>query len=113
MQETDLSNKMASYLSAILPERASRLDLQVSFLLQGPRGVGKQSHLKVAAAKVGLEMMMIDCADILGETEVKTEGTLRARMDRAVESAPCLLVLTNIELLARKAQAVENGQGES
>lgn len=53
----------------------------------------------------------LDCFDLLGESEVKTEGHLRARIDKAVACAPCLLLLRNIEALARKSQALETGQG--
>lgn len=104
--------KMVDYLAAAIPEQASLLDLSVSILVKGGRGSGKKMALRSAAAKVGMETMVMNCFDLLGESEVKTEALIRARVERAIESAPCLLVLTNVEALARKTQTVENGQGE-
>ena len=57
--------------------------------------------------------VQIDCFDLVGETDVKTEGHLRARFDKAASCAPCVFLLTHVEALARKTQTVESGQGES
>lgn len=104
--------KLVDYLAAAVPEQASLLDLSLSILVKGGRGSGKKTALRSAAAQVGMETMVMNCFDLFGESEVKTEGMIRARVERAIESAPCLLVLTNVEALARKAQTVENGQGK-
>lgn len=52
----------------------------------------------------------LDCYDLLGETDVKTEGNLSARFERAASCTPCVLVLKHIEALARKSQTLETGQ---
>jgi peroxin-6 len=43
---------------------------------------------------------------------VKTEGTLRARVERAADCSPSILVLRHIEALARNTQTLETGKGE-
>ena len=58
-----------------------------------------------------MNLLYVDCFDLINETETKTEGALVASFEKAVECAPCLLHLANIEALARKSQAVETGQG--
>jgi len=50
---------------------------------------------------------------LIGETEVKTEGNLSARFDKAAASTPSVLLLRHIEALARKSQSIETGQGAS
>lgn len=37
---------------------------------------------------------------------------MRARIDKAISCSPCMMLLRNIEALARKSQALETGQGE-
>lgn len=55
--------------------------------------------------------VQLDCFDLLGETDIKTEGHLRSRIDKALSCSPCILLLRNIEALARKSQSLESGQG--
>jgi peroxin-6 len=45
------------------------------------------------------------------DTEVKTEGILKARFEQAEEVAPSVLLLRNIDSLARKNQKMETGKG--
>lgn len=53
----------------------------------------------------------MDCFDLLGETEHKTELQLKNRIDKAVTCSPCILLLKHLDALARKSQALETGQG--
>lgn len=64
------------------------------------------------ATHADLSNLQLDCFELLGETDLKTEGHLRARIEKAVSCSPCMLFLRNIEALARKSQALETGQGE-
>lgn len=57
--------------------------------------------------------LKLDCYELLGDTDTKTEGNLAARFDRAASCTPCILLLRHIEALARKSQVLETGQGEN
>lgn len=52
----------------------------------------------------------INCFDLIADTDARTEGILRARFDKAASCAPSILLLQNIDALARKSQALETGQ---
>lgn len=53
----------------------------------------------------------VNCYDLADETEVKTEGALRAKFDQAAHCAPSVLLLRNIDALARADQKLETGKG--
>lgn len=55
--------------------------------------------------------VQINCYDILGENDVKTEATLQVRLEQARECAPCLLVMRHLEALSQTTQAAEPGKG--
>lgn len=59
----------------------------------------------------GSNQSQVDCYDVLDETEIKTGGTLKARFEQAAECAPCILLLRNIDSLARNSQKLETGKG--
>lgn len=63
------------------------------------------------SAGVCLNVSQVNCYDIVGETDVKTEGTLRARIERAGACTPCVMLLRNIDALAKTGQALETGRG--
>jgi hypothetical protein len=42
---------------------------------------------------------------------VKTEGTIRARFDKASSCSPCILILRHIDALAQTTQVLETGKG--
>ncbi|KAG5335902.1 hypothetical protein C0989_012586 [Termitomyces sp. Mn162] len=72
--------------------------LDLSALLKGARGI-----------EINLDKQ-INCYDVIGETDTKTEGTLRARFDKAKTCSPCVLLLRHIEALAQTTQALEPGK---
>lgn len=104
-------DRLHSVFVAAVDEVSSQLGLNTTVLLQGPAKSGKISLVRASAVSVGLDIVVIDAFDLIGDTDVKTEGLLRARFDRSTQAAPCVLVLNNVEALARKSQAVETGQG--
>lgn len=55
----------------------------------------------------------VNCYDVVGDSDIKTEATLRARMERAADCSPCILLLRHIEALARNTQTLETGKGPS
>lgn len=92
--------------------QAASYALPLSLLLHGARGSGKRTLLRQVARDAGIGILELDCYDLIGDTDAKTEGRLRAlAVDKALACAPVVLVLRNIEALARKSQAMETGQG--
>lgn len=115
-QQSPLTSKASPYatvrslLSATLQENAGRFGLHLSVLLKGARGSGKKTLARWVARSAGVQLVEIDCFDLISDTDARTEGVLRARFAQASECAPCILLLRNIEALARKSQALETGQ---
>ena len=54
---------------------------------------------------------LLDCYDVIGDTDAKTEGTLQARFERAADCSPCILLLRHIDAFAQSTQAQEPGKG--
>nr|QBH67442.1 putative PEX6-peroxisomal assembly protein [Ustilago esculenta] len=101
---------LSSLLSATLQSNAIRFGLHLSVLLKGARGCGKKTVARWVAKAAGVQLVELDCFDIISDTDVRTEGILRARFQKAAECTPCIFLLRNIEALARKSQALETGQ---
>jgi peroxin-6 len=53
----------------------------------------------------------VNCYDLVCENEIKNEAILRARIEKAVECSPCILLLRHVEALGRSTQALESGLG--
>ncbi|SNX82109.1 related to PEX6 - peroxisomal assembly protein [Melanopsichium pennsylvanicum] len=101
---------LSSLLNATLQSNAGRFGLHLSVLLKGARGCGKKTVARWVAKAAGVQLVEVDCFDVISDTDVRTEGILRARFQKAAECAPCMFLLRNIEALARKSQALETGQ---
>ncbi|KAG8958992.1 peroxisomal assembly protein [Tulasnella sp. 419] len=95
--------------TALLPQAAD-YDLHISVLLKGSRGIGKQTIARWVAQHLGMHIYELNCFEIVGETDVKTEGTLRARFEQASGCSPCILLLRHIDALARTSQSLETGR---
>lgn len=80
-----------------------------SILLSGARGSGKKTLVSTIAASLGLHFLEVNCFDIVGESDIKTEAYLRLRFERAAQCAPCVLLLRNIDALAKKNQDIGSG----
>ncbi|WAR60002.1 hypothetical protein PtB15_11B643 [Puccinia triticina] len=98
------------YLLAAARVESRNYDLNLTVLISGPRGSGKSTLTKRAVEATGFNFLELNCFDLLGETEVKTAGTLRARFERALQAIPCVLLLRHLDGLARKSQSLETGQ---
>ncbi|GAA5930797.1 AAA family ATPase peroxin 6 [Sporobolomyces koalae] len=108
---TTPASRLHDFVSASLASNAASYDLPLTVLLKGARGSGKRTLVHSVARGLGVHVLEIDAYDILGDTEAKTEGRLQAlAVDKALACAPCILILRNIEALARKSQALETGQ---
>ncbi|RPD65775.1 AAA-domain-containing protein [Lentinus tigrinus ALCF2SS1-7] len=102
--------KLLALSSAALNRRAVDYHLQLSILLQGPRGVGKATIAGWVAQQLGIHLLEVDCYDVIGETDAKTEGTLRARFEKASSCSPCILLLKHIDAFAQSTQNQEPGK---
>ncbi|PVF99114.1 AAA-domain-containing protein [Serendipita vermifera] len=107
--ETPFSQLRDVFLASLQP-MAQGINLSVTVLLTGGRGIGKRTATHWAACDLGLHPYEIDCFDLADEANVKMEGSLRARFEQAEEIAPSILVLRNIDALARANQRLESGK---
>ncbi|KAJ7734916.1 AAA-domain-containing protein [Mycena maculata] len=85
-------------------------DLHLSVLLKGARGTGKFTTACWVAQRMGMHMLEINCYDLIGENDTKTEGILRARFEKVEECSPCILLLRYIDGLAQTTQVLETGK---
>lgn len=58
-----------------------------------------------------LRTPQVNCFDLVGQTDAKTEGILRARFEQAAECTPCFLVLRHLDALAQTTVSGESGKG--
>ncbi|KAF8311552.1 AAA-domain-containing protein, partial [Clavulina sp. PMI_390] len=103
-------DKLLDLISAAFLPGAIHYGLRLSALLKGARGISKRTVVHWVARKVGIHVLEINCFDIVGDSDIKTEGTLRARFEKATESTPCIILLRHIEALARNSQTLETGK---
>ncbi|KAJ7081533.1 P-loop containing nucleoside triphosphate hydrolase protein [Mycena crocata] len=102
--------KLVSLCSATLLKDAVNYHLHLSVLLKGARGTGKFTTACWVAQRIGMHLLEINCYDVVGENDTKTEGTLRARFEKLEECSPCILLLRHIDGLAQTTQALETGK---
>ncbi|KAJ6547239.1 AAA-domain-containing protein [Mycena capillaripes] len=102
--------RLISLCSATLLRDAVDYNLQLSVLLKGARGTGKYTTACWVAQHIGMHILEINCYDLVGENDTKTEGTLRARFEKLEECSPCILLLRHIDGLAQTTQALETGK---
>jgi peroxin-6 len=135
------SSRLHEFITSTLEPQARTYGLPATVLLKGAKGSGKRTVVRGVAGKAGMGVLevrflsffhalffsprskltqrsslsrptQLDCFDLLGETDLKTEGRIRAlAVDKALACSPCVLMLRNIEALARKDRAMETGQG--
>ncbi|KAL5611602.1 uncharacterized protein BROUX77_001758 [Berkeleyomyces rouxiae] len=100
--------KLRELIAASTTQRAIALNMPpVAILLVSThRAIGKATVAAAACADIGIHTFTIDCYDVLSDSggsgsDVKTEGFLRARADRAISCgiSSCALVLKHIESL--------------
>ncbi|KDQ12329.1 hypothetical protein BOTBODRAFT_34616 [Botryobasidium botryosum FD-172 SS1] len=102
--------KLFDVVAASLLPSAASYDLQLSVILKGARGIGKRTIVRWVAQKLGIHVLEINCFDVVGESDTKTEGTLRARFEKAASCSPCILLLRHIDALATTSQTLETGR---
>ncbi|KAL1730041.1 P-loop containing nucleoside triphosphate hydrolase protein [Schizophyllum commune] len=102
--------QLLDVVSVIHSRRAVDLDLNLSILLKGSRGCGKQTTASWIAQRMGMHLMEVNCYDLLGDNDAQTQGTMRARFAQAAECSPCVLLLRHVDALAQNAQVQESGK---
>jgi peroxin-6 len=107
---TSVYGRLLRLTQAVLMPDASQYDLHLTVLLKGARGCGKRTVARWIAQKTGVHLLELNCYDLVGDTDARTEGVLRARIEQTVGCAPAILLLRHVEALARKSQALETGQ---
>ncbi|GBC14159.1 AAA-domain-containing protein [Rhizophagus irregularis DAOM 181602=DAOM 197198] len=102
--------KLYDLISSCLHPNAATLKLSCTVLLHGPRGCGKKTTVYWVAESVGVHVFEVNCFDFAGETDAKTETSLRMRLDKAVTCSPCVFLLGHVDALAKKSAVLETGQ---
>ncbi|XP_034244996.1 peroxisome assembly factor 2 [Thrips palmi] len=91
-------NKLTNALTPFL--KGASPGLKPAFLMTGPAGCGKRSIVSSAAAQFGMNFWAVDCAEIKGGTSGQTVGKLRAVLAKAKQYAPCIVLMSNIQILS-------------
>ena len=105
-----VEKKFRQFFTACFAHTTSSYNMQLSILLKGAGGAGKTTIIKYLANEIGLNVVVIECYDIIGDTASITEGTIRAQLDKAMSCAPSILLLKHLEALARKTESSSLGR---
>ena len=89
---------------------SSALALQVAVLLLGPRGSGRGTAVRAAAAARGIHFVPFSCHDLKGQTDAETATALKASLEAAQGYAPVVLMLRHFEVLAESPNGATPGQ---
>ncbi len=107
---TTARRQLWNLLRPTIEASTAAFGLELSVLLTGASGNGQRDDVRELAARSGLNRYEIDCFDCLSDTEARSVGMLQAHFERAGACRPVILILLNIEALARKSQVLESGQ---
>lgn len=98
----------ATDLTAVAMTSQSALTSMPMILLQGPRGAGKTTVLHSVAAALGIQVLTVDCAEIVSQIAAQTEAKLKVALARARQCQPLIVALTNFELFGVDADGRED-----
>lgn len=100
--DSPTSERFRNLLSvSISPSGAS---LKTAVLVHSAKhGVGKATMIHSIASQLGVHVYRIDAYDIIGETETKSMAALEAKLDRAKNCSPCVILISHLEAIATKA----------
>ncbi|KAI0418062.1 peroxisomal biogenesis factor 6 [Xylaria grammica] len=103
-----LRRRLRELMAAATSKRAIHLKMPpvAVLLVSTQRNIGKATMAMNASSDIGLHTFTIDAYDIVNESgaggsDVKTEGFLKARADRAMSCGPenCTLIIRHVEAL--------------
>lgn len=124
--------QLCSLISTAFATHSADYGFPLSFLLSGSPGVGKSTLGLWVAQSLGIHLLdvsgsvtdlcrhkllktlahtQVDCYNIVSDTDVKTEGTLRAQFEKAAACSPCIILLRHLHALQSSSQANEPGKG--
>ncbi|KAK9432325.1 P-loop containing nucleoside triphosphate hydrolase protein [Lipomyces doorenjongii] len=86
------------------------IPLQTAVLVySAKRGVGKATMVKYVAGQLGVHVFEIEGHEIAGDTDTKTLGTLKAKLERGSDCSPCVVLIRHLEAISRKS--ADGGDG--
>lgn len=72
--------------------------LRPMYLVCGVQGSGKKTVVNSVSQSLGLHVLKADCLELFGFSKQAAEAKLGFVISKAKKSAPCLLLLQNIEV---------------
>ncbi|KAH9977248.1 P-loop containing nucleoside triphosphate hydrolase protein [Lactifluus volemus] len=97
-------------MTAGVTQGNQRAFTQLLGLSQALRGIGKFTTAVQVARRLGMHMFEVNCYDLLGDNDTKTEGFLRARFEQVTSCSPCVLVMRHLEAFTQTTQPTEPGK---
>lgn len=104
------STRLLQLLTTCFAHASSAYTVQLSVLIKGARGSGKSSMIRSLADEIGFNIVIVECYDLIGDTAVLTEGSIKAQLDKAKSCAPSILLLHQVEALSRKSESTDAGR---
>ncbi|ORY26690.1 P-loop containing nucleoside triphosphate hydrolase protein [Naematelia encephala] len=84
--------------------------LYLSILIKGARGGGKSTLVRSVADDIGFNVIEVECFDVIGDTSALISGTISAQLSKVKACAPCILLVKNAEVLAKKSESSATGR---
>ncbi|KAK9367728.1 P-loop containing nucleoside triphosphate hydrolase protein [Lipomyces kononenkoae] len=100
--ESASSRRFRQLLSVCVSPRGNSLQTAI-LLSSAKRGVGKATIVKYIAGQLGVHVFEIEGHEIAGDTDAKTLGTLKARLERGSDCSPCVVLIRHLEAISRKS----------
>ncbi|ORY82658.1 P-loop containing nucleoside triphosphate hydrolase protein [Protomyces lactucae-debilis] len=108
--ESVSAQRLYELVASTFSKTARKSHASATVLIHGARGCGKTTLASNIGARLGMHLLEVNCYHLVGETDVKTEAYLRFRFEKAGACSPCILLLRNIDALAKKKDDMESGQ---
>ncbi len=88
-----------------MPDRLRRLGaaLPLGVLLVGPRGSGKTLLARALAGEAGVPLLRLPAPELAGASAADASERVRALFERASASAPCVVLVEDLEAPGRRA----------
>ncbi len=82
-------------------------------LIYGPPGCGKTMLARALASESGANMIIVKGPEILSKWIGESEKAIREIFRKAVASAPCVIILDELDALARNRDGNDSGYGDT